>query len=68
VNSGWWRISTTLQETYAGGIGWPELVEEVARMRDSLAPEELPRLGILGATYGAAGAINLFGHSTACLA
>ena len=39
VNSGWWRISGTLQETYAGGIGWPELVEEVARMRDSLAPE-----------------------------
>ena len=33
----------------------------MARIRDSLASEELPRLGILGATYGETGAINLFG-------
>jgi 4-amino-4-deoxy-L-arabinose transferase-like glycosyltransferase len=61
VNSGWWRISSSLQETYGGEIGWPELVQEVARIRDALAPEERAHLGILGTTYGEAGAINFFG-------
>ncbi|MGA2182994.1 MAG: glycosyltransferase family 39 protein [Bryobacteraceae bacterium] len=61
VNSGWWEISDALQETYRGEIGWPELVQEVTRIRDSLAPEERAHLGILGTSYGEAGAINLFG-------
>ncbi len=61
VNSGWWETACALQETYRGEIGWPELVQEVARIRDSLAPEERAGLGILGTTYGEAGAIDLFG-------
>jgi len=36
-------------------------VQEVARIRDSLTPEERAHLGILGTTYGEAGAIDLFG-------
>jgi 4-amino-4-deoxy-L-arabinose transferase-like glycosyltransferase len=61
VNSAWWNISSALQETYGSEIGWPEMVQEVARIRDSLTPEERAHLGILGTTYGEAGAINLFG-------
>jgi 4-amino-4-deoxy-L-arabinose transferase-like glycosyltransferase len=42
-------------------IGWPELVAEVARIRDSLPPEQRERTGVLAANYGEAGAINLYG-------
>jgi hypothetical protein len=61
VNSPWWRTASALQETYRGEIGWPELVRETARIRDSLPPEQQAHLGILTGGYGAAGAINLFG-------
>jgi len=61
VNSHWWGKASALQETYLGEIGWPELVEETARIRDSLTPEQQAHLGILAGGYGAAGAINLFG-------
>jgi len=61
INSAWWRISDTLQENYRSQIGWPEMVQEVAKIRDSLAPGERAHLGILATTYGEAGAINLFG-------
>ncbi len=61
VNSGWWTISSSIQETYVSEIGWPELVGEVARIRDSLPPAEQEHLGILATRYGEAGAINLFG-------
>jgi len=63
VNSRWWKTASTLQETYLGEIGWPELVEETARIRDSLPPEQRAHLGILTGGYGAAGAVNLFGAS-----
>ncbi|MBV8475950.1 MAG: hypothetical protein JOZ36_04730, partial [Acidobacteria bacterium] len=42
-------------------IGWPELVETVAHVRDTLTAEERAHLGILGTNYGEAGAINLYG-------
>jgi hypothetical protein len=44
-------------------IGWPELVETVAGIRDGLAPAERDQLGILTGNYGEAGAINLYGPS-----
>ena len=61
VNSRWWETSSALQETYRGEIGWPELVQEVVRIRDLLVPEERAHLGILATSYGEAGAIDLFG-------
>jgi 4-amino-4-deoxy-L-arabinose transferase-like glycosyltransferase len=42
-------------------IGWPELVETVAKIRDSLPAPERARVGILAGNYGEAGAINLYG-------
>src|ERR1019366_4899166 len=61
VNSRWWTISNSVQGDFREEIGWPELVQEVAKIRDSLSPEERAQLGIIGTNYGEAGAINLYG-------
>ncbi|HET8901753.1 MAG TPA: glycosyltransferase family 39 protein [Holophagaceae bacterium] len=42
-------------------IGWPEMVQEVARIYKSLTPEERAHTAIYAANYGEAGAINQFG-------
>jgi 4-amino-4-deoxy-L-arabinose transferase-like glycosyltransferase len=42
-------------------VGWPELVETVAKIRDSLPAPERARLGIFTGNYGEAGAIDLYG-------
>jgi len=36
VNSGWWNAAIKLNDDLPEEIGWPELVETVARIRDSL--------------------------------
>jgi hypothetical protein len=41
-------------------IGWPELVAEVARIRDTLPESDRQQLGILAGNYGEAGAVNMF--------
>jgi hypothetical protein len=61
LNSRWWAISNKVQGDFREQIGWPELVQEVARIRDSLTPAERAHLGILGTNYGEAGAIDLYG-------
>jgi len=61
IHSRWWDISSSLQGDYVEELGWPELVQEVARIRDSLSPQEREHLAILGTNYGEAGAINLYG-------
>jgi len=61
VNSGWWNAAIKLNDDLPEEIGWPELVETVARIRDSLPENERPRLGIFAGNYGEAGAINLYG-------
>ncbi|HEY4932317.1 MAG TPA: glycosyltransferase family 39 protein [Terriglobales bacterium] len=61
VNSGWWRIINEIQGDFREQFGWRELVQEVARIRDSLTPDERAHLGIIGTNYGEAGAINLYG-------
>jgi hypothetical protein len=61
LNSRWWRINNELQGDFREQLGWHELVEEVAKIRDSLTPEERAHLGIIGTNYGEAGAVNLFG-------
>jgi len=61
VNSKWWGVASKIQGDYVEEIGWPELAETVAKIRDSLSPEERANYGILAANYGEAGAINLYG-------
>ena len=61
VNSRWWAVVNDVQGDFREQFGWRELVQEVAKIRDSLTPEERAHLGILGTNYGEAGAINLYG-------
>jgi len=62
VNSHWFQISLAIgQPELRAEFGWQEMVQEVARIRDSLTPEERAHLGILADNTGEAGAVNLYG-------
>jgi len=54
-------VASKIQGDYVEEIGWPELVETVAQVRDTLPLDQRAHVGILAANYGEAGAINLFG-------
>ncbi len=53
--------ATILPQFYADRFGWHEMVEKVARIYDSLPPQERAVTGIYTGNYGEASAINLFG-------
>src|SRR6185437_1312425 len=61
VNSKWWNVAVKANGDLREEVGWPELVQTVAKIRDSLPAEERARLGILAGNYGEAGAIDLYG-------
>ncbi|MEP6699298.1 MAG: glycosyltransferase family 39 protein [Verrucomicrobiota bacterium] len=61
INSRWWDATVKINGDLREEIGWPELVETIAGIRDSLPPEERTRVSILAGNYGEAGAINLYG-------
>jgi 4-amino-4-deoxy-L-arabinose transferase-like glycosyltransferase len=61
INSAWWNVTSGLNDDLREEIGWPDLVQTVARIRDSLPAEERARLAILAGNYGEAGAIDLYG-------
>ncbi len=44
-------------------IGWEELVRTVAKIRDSLPPDQQAHLGITTGNYGEYGAIEVFGRA-----
>ena len=60
-NSRWWWRAAQMDPDMCEEIGWPELVQTVARIRDSLPASDRSRLGILTANYGEAGALELYG-------
>ena len=61
VNSNWWNFASKINGDFVEEIGWPELVQTAAQIRDSLPPEDRSRLGVLAGNYGEAGAVNLYG-------
>lgn len=61
VNSRWWNFAVQNNGDLVEEIGWPELVQTVAQIRDSLPEQERAHVGILAGNYGEAGAINLYG-------
>ena len=63
INSTWWRIADSANDSFNMEIGWPELAATVARVRDSLPPGERATVGVLAADEGQAGAVNLFGRA-----
>ena len=61
ANSPWAARAMKINEDFREEIGWPELVETIAKVRDSLPPEDRAQLGIFAGNYGEAGALNLYG-------
>jgi 4-amino-4-deoxy-L-arabinose transferase-like glycosyltransferase len=61
VNSPVWKFAVKNNGDLREELGWPELTQEVARIRDSLSASEQAQVGILAANYGEAGALNLYG-------
>ena len=61
INSGWGRIAMKINGDYRDEIGWPELMQTLAQIRNSLPEAERARTAVLAANYGEAGAINLLG-------
>lgn len=61
VNSALWNAISGKLDNFREQIGWPELVDTVAAIRDSLPAEERATTGILTGNYGEAGAIDLYG-------
>ncbi len=61
INSAWWRTAVKINGDFAEEIGWLELAETVARIRDSRLDHQPSRIAILTGNYGEAGAINLYG-------
>lgn len=53
--------TAALPQLYADQFGWEEMVRSVARVYDSLAPEEQKRAAIFCQNYGQTGAIDFFG-------
>lgn len=61
INSGWWKVAVAINGDFREEIGWPEIVAEVARIRDSLPADQRSTVAILGTNYGEAGAVDTFG-------
>lgn len=63
VNSARWKFAAKNNGDLVEELGWPELTQTVAQIRDTLPAQDRERLGILAGNYGEAGAINLYGPS-----
>jgi hypothetical protein len=61
VGSTLWNWQMKNNSDMKDEVGWPELVADVAQVRDTLPKEDLARLAILADNYGEAGAISLYG-------
>ncbi len=61
IDSRWWNAAVKFNGDLPEEIGWPELAQTVAQIRDSLSPEKRAQVKILAGNYGEAGAINFFG-------
>jgi 4-amino-4-deoxy-L-arabinose transferase-like glycosyltransferase len=61
VGSGLWDLTSAVHDNFVEQIGWPELVETVARIHAALPAEQRARTAILAGNYGEAGAVDLYG-------
>ncbi len=55
------HLASPLPQYYSDELGWPEMVAALARVYNSLPPDERARTAIFGQNYGQAGAIDFFG-------
>lgn len=56
-----WNWQMQNNDDMANEIGWPELVAQVAAVRDHLPPSDRAHYAVLAENYGEAGALELYG-------
>jgi hypothetical protein len=56
------HAATILPQFYADRFGWQEMVDKVARIYNSLSPQDRAVAGIFTSNYGEASAINVLGQ------
>jgi 4-amino-4-deoxy-L-arabinose transferase-like glycosyltransferase len=61
INSPLFEVAAKANEDFVEEIGWPDLVNEVARIWSTIPASEQSRTGIFANNYGEAGAIDLYG-------
>ncbi len=61
LGSAWWNIISKSNPNLKSEIGWPELVQSVAKVYDSLPDSERAHTAILAASSGEIGSIDLYG-------
>jgi 4-amino-4-deoxy-L-arabinose transferase-like glycosyltransferase len=61
VGSAGWNWQMANNSDMKDEVGWPELVQQVAAVRDTLSAEDRSRLAVLANNYGEAGAVELYG-------
>ena len=60
IGTAWWRIANAANGNFHYEVGYRELVDHVAKIRDAL-PDGKDKVGILAGDDGQAGAVNLYG-------
>ena len=60
MGTAWWRIANAVNGNFHYEIGYRELVDRVAKIRDAL-PDSKDKVGIMTGDDGQAGAVNLYG-------
>jgi hypothetical protein len=61
IGSQWFEASVKLNGDLLDEIGWPDLVDRIASIRNALPADERAATGILTGNYGEAAAIDLYG-------
>lgn len=61
LGSAWWDVVNKGNPQLKAEVGWPELVQQVATVYNSLPPSEKAHAAILAGSSGEIGSINLYG-------
>jgi hypothetical protein len=63
LGSAWWDVISKSNDQLKSEVGWPELVQQVAKAYNSLPDSERSHAAILAASSGEIGAIDLYGSA-----
>jgi len=61
LGSVWWDVVSKSNKELKSEVGWPELVQQVARAYNAIPDSEKAHAAILAASSGEIGSINLYG-------
>ncbi len=61
LGSAWWDVISKSNVELKSEVGWPELVQQVAKAYNALPAAEKPGAAILAASSGEVGSIDLYG-------